>query len=105
MTAAPRRRRGLHASLHMDEAEVGRVRIFKLLGIHINEDLSWTRNTQHIVRKSQLRLYFLRRLRKFGMPAKILRNFYRGNGESVLTSSSLVWKLHCPGLEGSPVGD
>src|SRR4029434_10802917 len=35
------------------------------LGIHLTDDLTWTVNTQHTLKKSRQRLYFLRQLRKF----------------------------------------
>ena len=62
----------------LGDTEVGRVKNFKFLGTHLSEDFSWSRNTCKLLNKGQQRLYFLRRLRKFGMSAKILRNFYRG---------------------------
>ncbi|KAI4884029.1 hypothetical protein NFI96_019554 [Prochilodus magdalenae] len=86
-----RRRRELHTPLFIGGTEVERVKTFKFLGVHISEDLTWSHNTHYIVRKSQQRLYFLRRLRKFGMSAQILSNFYRSTIESVLTSSITVW--------------
>ncbi len=43
-----------------------------------------------LVKKAQQWLYFLRRLRKFGMSPKILSNFYSCVVESVLTSCITV---------------
>ncbi|KAI4903672.1 hypothetical protein NFI96_008970 [Prochilodus magdalenae] len=79
----------------MGGTEVERVKTFKFLCVYISEDLTWSLNTHYIVRKSQQRLYFLRRLRKFGMSAQILSNFYRSTIESVLTSSVTVWYGNC----------
>ncbi|KAI4874696.1 hypothetical protein NFI96_021606, partial [Prochilodus magdalenae] len=90
-----RRRQELHTPLFISGAEVERVKTFKFLGVHISEDLTWSHNTHYIVRKSQQRLYFLRRLRKFGMSAQILSNFYRSTIESVLTSSITAWYGNC----------
>jgi len=67
----------------------------KFLGVHISEDLSWSHNTQHIVSKSQQRLYFLRKLRRFGLSTKLLNNFYRCTVESILTNSITVWFGNC----------
>ena len=64
---------------------------FKYLGVHFSEDLTWTLNTTQLVMKAQQRLYFLRRLRKFGMTPKILSNFYSCIIESILTSCITVW--------------
>ena len=41
-----------------------RVSDFRLLGIQIDEDLSWIANTSVTIKKAQQRLYFLRFLRK-----------------------------------------
>ena len=95
MIIDPRRRRDLHGPLYIGEAQVERVKTFKFLGTHISEDLSWSHNTQHIVSKSQQRLYFLRKLRKFGLSTKLLSNFYRCTVESILTNSITVWFGNC----------
>ena len=44
-----------------------------------------------IVKKAQQRLYFLRRLKSFGVNKTILKKFYRAVVESVLTFSITVW--------------
>ncbi|XP_054649717.1 uncharacterized protein LOC129190933 isoform X1 [Dunckerocampus dactyliophorus] len=84
-----------HRPLFIGETEVERVKTFKFLGTHISEDLTWSHNTQQILKKSQRRLYFLRRLRKFGMSTTILSCFYRCIIESVLTASITVWYGNC----------
>ncbi|XP_072559211.1 uncharacterized protein [Paramormyrops kingsleyae] len=86
-----RKRRRPHQSLFIQELEMERVSIFKYLGVHISEDLTWTLNTTQLVKKAQRRLYFLRRLRKFGMSTKILSNFYSCIVESTLTSCITAW--------------
>ncbi|XP_054631629.1 uncharacterized protein LOC129181035 [Dunckerocampus dactyliophorus] len=84
-----------HRPLFIGETEVERVKTFKFLGTHISEDLTWSHNTQQILKKSQRRLYFLRRLRKFGMSTIILSCSYRCTMESVLTASITVWYGNC----------
>ncbi len=86
-----RKERRTHQPLFIRDLEVERVSSFKYLGVHISEDLTWTLNTTQLVKKAQQRLYFLRRLRKFGMSPKILSNFYSCVVESVLTSCITVW--------------
>ena len=44
-----------------------------------------------IVKKAQQRLYFLRRLRSFGLTTQITLNFYKAVIESGLTFSITVW--------------
>ncbi|KAK2920625.1 hypothetical protein Q8A73_000110 [Channa argus] len=71
-----RKERRTHQPLFIRELEVEKVSNFKYLGVHITEDLTWTPHVTQLVKKAQQRLYFLRRLRKFGMSPKILSNFY-----------------------------
>ena len=68
-----------------------RVSSFKFLDVHLAEDLTWTINTSHLVRKAQQRLHFLRRLRRVNLPQQLLCNFYRSTVESILTSCITVW--------------
>ena len=95
MIIDPRRKKVQHTPRYMGETEVERVKTLKYLGTRISEDLTWSHNTLRITKKAQQRLYFLRRLKKFGMPTKILCNFYRGTVESVLTTSIRVWYGRC----------
>ncbi|KAI3361899.1 hypothetical protein L3Q82_002227 [Scortum barcoo] len=60
-----RRERRQHQPLMIRDSEVKCVSSFKLLGVHICDDLTWTLNITQLVKKAHQRLYFLRRLRKF----------------------------------------
>ncbi|KAI3370880.1 hypothetical protein L3Q82_007140 [Scortum barcoo] len=73
------------------DSEVECVSSFKFLGIHICDDLTWTLNITQLVKKAHQRLYFLRRLRKFGMSQRTQRTFYTAVIESILTSCITVW--------------
>ncbi|XP_051243005.1 uncharacterized protein LOC127355811 [Dicentrarchus labrax] len=86
-----RKERRPHQPLSIRELEVERVSSFKYLGVHLSEDLTWTLNTTQLVKKAQQRLYFLRRLRKFGMSPRILCNFYSCVVESTITSCITAW--------------
>ncbi len=68
-----------------------RVNSFKLLGIHITEDLTWSAHTDAVLKKAHQRLFFLRRLRKFGTSPSILRSFYTCTVESILTGCITAW--------------
>ena len=66
------------------------VKSITFLGV-TSQDLSWHENTKTIIKKSQQRLFFLRRLKEFTHNTQILLNFYRCIIESILTSSFTVW--------------
>ncbi len=70
---------------------VERVSSFKYLGVNISEDLTWTTHIQTQVKKARQRLYHLRQLRKFRVSPTILKTFYAGTIESVLTQCISAW--------------
>ncbi|KAK1802735.1 hypothetical protein P4O66_021277, partial [Electrophorus voltai] len=70
---------------------VERVDSFRYLGVHISQDLSWSRHTSSLAKKARQRLYHLRHLRDFRLPSKVLRNFYTCTIESILTGNITVW--------------
>ena len=63
----------------------------KFLGSTISCNLKWELNVVNIVKKAQQRLYFLRRLRSFGLTTQVMLNFYRAVIESVPILSITVW--------------
>ncbi len=70
---------------------VERVSSFKYLGVNISKDLTWTSHIQTQDKKARQRLYHLRQLRKFRVSPTILKTFYAGTIESVLTQCISVW--------------
>lgn len=50
---------------------------------------------QQITKQAQQRLHFLRKLKQASLPTKILRTFYRGVVESVLTYCGSTWYSSC----------
>ncbi|KAK1804699.1 hypothetical protein P4O66_003528 [Electrophorus voltai] len=70
---------------------VERVDSFRYLGVHISQDLSWSRHTNSLAKKARQRLYHLRRLRDFRLPSKVLRNLYTCTIESILMGNITVW--------------
>ncbi|XP_061621368.1 uncharacterized protein LOC133473935 [Phyllopteryx taeniolatus] len=69
---------------------VSTVETFKFLGITISQDLKWATNINSVLKKATQRMYFLRLLRKHGLPPELLRQFYTAVVESVLCSSITV---------------
>ncbi len=86
-----RRQSREHTPITIDKTPVERVNCFKFLGIHITEDLTWSTHTDAVLKKTHQRLFFLRRLMKFGMSPSILRTFYTCTGESILTGCNTTW--------------
>lgn len=80
-----------HVPLVIDDSSVQIVEECTFLGLTLSKDLTWSKNTTNIVKKSRQRLYFLRKLGEFTQNSKILLNFYRCRIESLLVSSVTVW--------------
>eukprot|EP00061_Rhincodon_typus_P005040 g24021.t1 len=78
-----RKKRGEHTPIYIDGAEFERVGSVELLGVMRTDNLSWISHIDATV-KAQQCLFFLRRLRKFGMSVRTLTNFYRCTIESIL---------------------
>ena len=49
---------------------------YKYLGVHLNDKLDWTTNTDVLYMRGQSRLHLLRRRRSFGVCRTLLRTFY-----------------------------
>ncbi len=81
----------VHTPITIDKTPVERVNSFKFLGVHITEDLTWSAHTDAVLKKAHQRLFFLRRLRKFGTSPRILRSFYTCTVESILTGCITAW--------------
>ena len=84
-----------HAPVYINGDEVERVKSFKFLGVQITNNLSWSPHADTVVKKAHQRLYFLRRLTKFGMSATSLTNFYRCTIESILSGCITAWYGSC----------
>ena len=83
-----RRSRRSPAPIIIQGEEVERVDSYRYLGVHINNKLDWSHNTDALFRKGQSRLFFLRRLRSFGVCSRLLKTFYQ----------SVVATLPCCGV-------
>ncbi len=59
--------------------------------VNIFEDLTWPTHIKTQVKIARQRLYHLRQLRKFRVSPAILKTFYSGAIESVLTQCISVW--------------
>ena len=69
------------------------VKDYRYLGVHLNNKLDWSTNTDVLYKRGQSRLHLLRRLRSFGVCRTLFRTFYdSGAFRSVLRHCFLgVW--------------
>eukprot|EP00061_Rhincodon_typus_P005269 g24571.t1 len=84
-----------HIPICINRTEVERVKSIKFPRVTITDDLSWTSHVDGTVKKAQQCLFFLRRLRKFGMSIRSLTNFYRCTVESILFWCITAWYGNC----------
>ncbi|KAI3356448.1 hypothetical protein L3Q82_017659 [Scortum barcoo] len=62
------------------------------LGVHLNNKLDWTDNTDSLYKRGQSRLYMLRRLGSFGVCRPLLRTFYETVVASVVSYPVVCWR-------------
>ena len=70
---------------------IQRVSCFKLLGVHISDNLLWESHIDYICSKTNSRLYFLKRLKRAGLSVNDLRCFYTTVVRPVLEYACVVW--------------
>ena len=68
-----------------------RAYIFKLLGVHLSEDLTWAVHCDYIVKKANRRLYALRQLNKCKVPSADIVHIYRVLIRSILEYISAIF--------------
>ncbi|KAK6305728.1 hypothetical protein J4Q44_G00245080 [Coregonus suidteri] len=88
------KKRTEHAPILIDGAVVEQVESFKFLGVHITNELSWSKHTKTVVKRARQSLFPLRRLKRFGMGPQILK-FYSCTIESILTGCITAWYGNC----------
>ena len=70
---------------------VERVGSYKLLGLHINDNLKWETHTWSIIKKSRKRLYFFKLLKNYGAPKDDLVTSYKSIIKPVLEYGNVLW--------------
>ena len=76
--------------LHLEDKVLEQVKETRLLGLIINDDLSWHANTQSLVKKANARMLILHNLASFALPVEEMVNIYVLYVWSVLEYSSVV---------------
>ena len=64
---------------------------YKLLGVHLSHNLSWSIHCDYIVKRARKRLYVLRVLMKSGLPPADLIQVYCSLVRPILEYASPVW--------------
>ena len=77
--------------LILKESLLDQVRVTRLLGVLISDDLSWSENTKHLVKRANSRMIILRKLIEFDVEKRDLINIYVLFIRSVIEQSSVVW--------------
>ena len=77
--------------LYLSDTILDRVRETKLLGVIINEDLTWHSNTRYIVNRAYQRMIILRYLFSFNVPKKEMITIYILYIISIVEQSCVVW--------------
>ena len=75
-----RKQQRQHLPIHNDVRAVEKVERLNFLGVNTTDNLKWSTHTDSVVKKAQQR-----RLKKFGLAPKTLRNFHRCTIESILS--------------------
>ncbi|XP_053508024.1 uncharacterized protein LOC128624412 [Ictalurus furcatus] len=86
-----RRSKRPHTPVVIRGEGVEMVDTYQFLGVHLNNKLDWTDNTEALYRKGQSRLFFLRRLRSFNVCTRLLRMFYQSVVASVIFFAGVCW--------------
>ena len=77
--------------LTLPGGHIERVHTVKLLGIHFNNNFSWSSHVEALVSKATQRIYFLKQLKRAGLSTSQLIHFYISVIRPVLEYSSPVW--------------
>ncbi|KAI3359402.1 hypothetical protein L3Q82_002905 [Scortum barcoo] len=87
-----RRRHSPPAPVSIQGTDIDTVKSYKYLGVHLNDSLDWTHNTDALVKKGNSRLFLLRRLRSFGVQDRpLLRTFYDSVVASAIFYGIVCW--------------
>ena len=77
--------------LMLEGNKLEQVRVTKLLGLIIRDDLSWKSNTDELTRRAYSRMLTLKNLDKFDVPLADLVQIYNLYVRSVVEQSAVVW--------------
>ena len=77
--------------IKIQDQEVEIVDTYKYLGVVIDNRLNWAPHVDKVLKKTQSRLFFLRKLRSFNVCNRMLIMFYQTVVSSVMTYALVCW--------------
>jgi len=78
-------------SLRLNDNEIERVSVYKLLGLYVNDNLTWNDHVSSICTKSAQRLHFLKLLKRAGISSDDLLYYYKSVIRPVTEYACFVW--------------
>ena len=75
----------------VDNKEIVMVEKMQLLGVVVRSDMTWSSNTEHILKKAYKRLWAMRRLKGMGASIPDLKDIYIKQVRSVLELAVPAW--------------
>ena len=82
---------GDHTPLCIHGGTINQVSSYRYLGVHLDDCFSWQVHVDYLCGRLQQRLYFLRRLRVFGVNQRVMFLFYQAVLESILRYGMSAW--------------
>lgn len=82
---------GDHHQVVIHDQNITQTQTYKYLGVYIDSSLTWKTHTEWVCTRLHQRLYFLRRLRFYGVNKKIMMLFYKAVLESIVKYGVTVW--------------
>ena len=79
------------SSIRLENEELERVEVFKLLGVHVQRDLKWNTHIDEIISRASKRLHFLRACRKANLPIEVGLTTYTTEIRPLLEYGSPIW--------------
>ena len=78
-------------ALRLNDNEIERVHVYKLLGLYINNNLTWDDHVSSICTKTAKRLHFLKLLKRAAMSTADLLRYYESVIRPVAEYACVVW--------------
>ena len=67
-----RKKKAMATPILIKGSQIEMVPSYKYLGVHLDKNLNWKESTNAVFKKSQSRLFFLRKLRSFGVSRALM---------------------------------